>query len=99
MGVLQNCGLSLNQFYKSICNLTERKAYVFINFKTKEWIKFKNIKASELSKIKLYKPDNVKKIFSKKFKLIESGGFDYKKKKKINSFYSGEYFFIAQKIE
>ena len=59
--------------------------------------KFKDISQSELSKIKLYEPEIVKKIFSKKFKFIKSGGFDYKKIKKINSFKSGEYFILAQK--
>ena len=99
IGILQNCGLSLTQYYKSICNLTKKKSYVFINFKTKKWIKFKDISQSELSNIKLYEPEIVKKIFSKKFKFIKSGGFDYKKLKKINSFKTGEYFIIAQKIK
>ena len=100
LGVMQNSGLSLEQFINSIFNLTQHKSYIFLNFKTNKWKELKNnCTEKDTFKINRYDPFNVEKKLKKKFKLIQSGGFDYKNKKKTNFYNTGEYFILAQRIK
>ena len=97
---VQNSGLGLEQFINSIFNLTQHKSYIFLNFKTNKWKELKNnCTEKDTFKINRYDPFNVEKKLKKKFKLIQSGGFDYKNKKKTNFYNTGEYFILAQRIK
>lgn len=100
LGVMQNSGLGLEEFINSIFNLTQYESYIYINFKTHKWKKLKNnCKEKDIFKINRYDPIDVEKKLIKKFKLIESGGFDYKNQKKTNFHKTGEYFILAQRIK